>query len=155
MASLGEGGGVYARGDFRPNRQLGVPDPLRARGGVDGGAAGAVLRGVPPGGRPASRTVFLFGGQHAARAVVGALAPRGDADRAALGPAGGGAFPAEHYLFGGLCQPAPAAGRLGGARFEGDDAPPQDRLRPDRKSTRLNSSHSQISYAVFCLKKKK
>src|SRR5688572_32543607 len=24
--------------------------------------------------------------------------------------------------------------------------------RPDRKSTRLNSSHSQISYAVFCLK---
>src|SRR2546430_10303998 len=28
-------------------------------------------------------------------------------------------------------------------------------LRPeDRKSTRLNSSHSQISYAVFCLKKK-
>src|SRR5688572_32690652 len=26
--------------------------------------------------------------------------------------------------------------------------------QPDRKSTRLNSSHSQISYAVFCLKKK-
>src|SRR2546430_10334432 len=26
---------------------------------------------------------------------------------------------------------------------------------PDRKSTRLNSNHSQISYAVFCLKKKK
>src|SRR5205085_4173053 len=33
-----------------------------------------------------------------------------------------------------------------------------ERLVPhfrDRKSTRLNSSHSQISYAVFCLKKKK
>src|SRR2546430_7621060 len=30
---------------------------------------------------------------------------------------------------------------------------PTDHL--DRKSTRLNSSHSQISYAVFCLKKKK
>src|SRR2546430_12884707 len=29
------------------------------------------------------------------------------------------------------------------------------RLWGDRKSTRLNSSHSQISYAVFCLKKKK
>src|SRR2546430_14880799 len=28
-------------------------------------------------------------------------------------------------------------------------------VRLDRKSTRLNSSHSQISYAVFCLKKKK
>src|SRR5437868_12599509 len=27
--------------------------------------------------------------------------------------------------------------------------------RPDRKSTRLNSSHVSISYAVFCLKKKK
>src|SRR5688572_31380131 len=27
-------------------------------------------------------------------------------------------------------------------------------MAPDRKSTRLNSSHSQISYAVFCLKKK-
>src|SRR5206468_12370600 len=29
------------------------------------------------------------------------------------------------------------------------------RVRLDRKSTRLNSSHDQISYAVFCLKKKK
>src|SRR5688572_31835039 len=29
------------------------------------------------------------------------------------------------------------------------------RSAQDRKSTRLNSSHSQISYAVFCLKKKK
>src|SRR5690349_22730288 len=29
------------------------------------------------------------------------------------------------------------------------------RLVPDRKSTRLNSSHVEISYAVFCLKKKK
>src|SRR2546430_9897156 len=34
--------------------------------------------------------------------------------------------------------------------------PPSRKLRErDRKSTRLNSSHSQISYAVFCLKKKK
>src|SRR3989475_9659055 len=30
----------------------------------------------------------------------------------------------------------------------------QDEVGQDRKSTRLNSSHSQISYAVFCLKKK-
>src|SRR3712207_8470759 len=28
-------------------------------------------------------------------------------------------------------------------------------VHPDRKSTRLNSSHANISYAVFCLKKKK
>src|SRR2546430_11930754 len=31
----------------------------------------------------------------------------------------------------------------------------EDPAALDRKSTRLNSSHSQISYAVFCLKKKK
>src|SRR2546430_12792928 len=31
----------------------------------------------------------------------------------------------------------------------------ESRIYQDRKSTRLNSSHSQISYAVFCLKKKK
>src|SRR5205814_9721370 len=35
--------------------------------------------------------------------------------------------------------------------FAGRDPPP----RRDRKSTRLNSSHLGISYAVFCLKKKK
>src|SRR2546430_14230101 len=40
----------------------------------------------------------------------------------------------------------------------GTDDPQQRTARifgADRKSTRLNSSHSQISYAVFCLKKKK
>src|SRR5438094_6274797 len=40
---------------------------------------------------------------------------------------------------------APARGRLR----------PGARLAQDRKSTRLNSSHRTISYAVFCLKKKK
>src|SRR3972149_4137876 len=48
-------------------------------------------------------------------------------------------------------------------RSENDKSPHDHRLRAqhgsphgrlDRKSTRLNSSHSQISYAVFCLKKK-
>src|SRR2546427_8009693 len=39
--------------------------------------------------------------------------------------------------------------RLPGAHRQGEDG------LLDRKSTRLNSSHSQISYAVFCLKKKK
>src|SRR5688572_32599849 len=34
-------------------------------------------------------------------------------------------------------------------------SPPGHAVPLDRKSTRLNSSHSQISYAVFCLKKKK
>src|SRR3712207_8375853 len=42
--------------------------------------------------------------------------------------------------------PRPVLG--GGEVAEGEDAP------ADRKSTRLNSSHANISYAVFCLKKK-
>src|SRR3712207_9536504 len=41
-------------------------------------------------------------------------------------------------------------------RFRQLDGHRPDRLRgEDRKSTRLNSSHANISYAVFCLKKKK
>src|SRR3712207_8185637 len=35
------------------------------------------------------------------------------------------------------------------------DAADKHRVHQDRKSTRLNSSHANISYAVFCLKKKK
>src|SRR5256886_7003772 len=37
--------------------------------------------------------------------------------------------------------------------YQQSDAQLQSLLKRDRKSTRLNSSHSQISYAVFCLKK--
>src|SRR5207253_9278195 len=52
---------------------------------------------------------------------------------------------------------------LGGADRPGEEAVPERRvgheadaeLAQDRKSTRLNSSHVAISYAVFCLKKKK
>src|SRR3712207_7700637 len=46
--------------------------------------------------------------------------------------------------------------RVGGARA-GDQrrGAAAQRGRRDRKSTRLNSSHANISYAVFCLKKKK
>src|SRR3712207_6903272 len=36
-----------------------------------------------------------------------------------------------------------------------DDRGREEHARLDRKSTRLNSSHANISYAVFCLKKKK
>src|SRR3970282_2370361 len=39
-------------------------------------------------------------------------------------------------------------------RREGHEAPGEACRRRDRKSTRLNSSHITISYAVFCLKKK-
>src|SRR2546430_8857195 len=40
-------------------------------------------------------------------------------------------------------------------KFENKRCALPDLADVDRKSTRLNSSHSQISYAVFCLKKKK
>src|SRR2546421_6884809 len=61
----------------------------------------------------------------------------------------------------------PIYGRCWTASGEGDDRGDRGGVRPgrarggpvpqarDRKSTRLNSSHDQISYAVFCLKKKK
>src|SRR2546430_11929728 len=55
-----------------------------------------------------------------------------------------------------LGAPGPGGARAGrAARSDGAllGAPARDAR--DRKSTRLNSSHSQISYAVFCLKKKK
>src|SRR3712207_7869044 len=45
------------------------------------------------------------------------------------------------------------AGMLG-YDVEGGEYPGYSMLSPDRKSTRLNSSHANISYAVFCLKKK-
>src|SRR5579883_3540226 len=62
------------------------------------------------------------------------------------------------------CQ-APTTGRGGAGERTRTSTPWGDRdlnparlpvpPRPDRKSTRLNSSHVKISYAVFCLKKKK
>src|SRR3712207_7411269 len=58
--------------------------------------------------------------------------------------------------------PKPHLARLAGEHCGSPSpgrAPPRSRPRPgpprDRKSTRLNSSHANISYAVFCLKKKK
>src|SRR5262245_66663168 len=51
----------------------------------------------------------------------------------------------------------PLGGAAEGLLVESQRASDQDRgqSEPDRKSTRLNSSHLGISYAVFCLKKKK
>src|SRR3712207_9024058 len=52
--------------------------------------------------------------------------------------------------------PEPAGARVRHADRRGAAAGRDDALRRevDRKSTRLNSSHANISYAVFCLKKK-
>src|SRR6266496_3963357 len=61
-----------------------------------------------------------------------------------------------------LVAKAPAGSRAGGRRRPGRGPGGRGRRRHqrgsragDRKSTRLNSSHVEISYAVFCLKKKK
>src|SRR2546430_9978976 len=72
-----------------------------------------------------SRGLQPGGVRGARRAGPGALARAHDADRA-------------------------QRARLEGVRARSDAGP----TRQDRKSTRLNSSHSQISYAVFCLKHK-
>src|SRR2546430_12385679 len=58
------------------------------------------------------------------------------------------AYKAQPYLLLGNIQPdlqRAVRAQMNGLRLVGGE---------DRKSTRLNSSHSQISYAVFCLKKK-
>src|SRR2546427_7062542 len=66
---------------------------------------------------------------------LGPTRPRVVGGRARRGPQGDAASRAAHF------RPL-SPGRIRGTKG-------------DRKSTRLNSSHSQISYAVFCLKKKK
>src|SRR2546427_9582299 len=66
-------------------------------------------------------------------------------------------FPYTTLFRSGLRQPS--ADALAAISLSDDDVRPVGVGREvgngDRKSTRLNSSHSQISYAVFCLKKKK
>src|SRR2546427_4774426 len=52
-------------------------------------------------------------------------------------------------------EPDPAASRSSSGLVRAGVRGAHQPRRRDRKSTRLNSSHSQISYAVFCLKKKK
>src|SRR2546430_17236868 len=59
------------------------------------------------------------------------------------------ALPIWHFTSGDMRDASPACGKR--TMDTGQPSMPQR----DRKSTRLNSSHSQISYAVFCLKKKK
>src|SRR2546429_3794621 len=60
----------------------------------------------------------------------------------------------EIVIVGGNRAPLPRGDDLGGVETETTKLGGTPRLPPDRKSTRLNSSHGYISYAVFCLKKK-
>src|SRR3712207_8822955 len=95
--------------------------------------------------RPPRSTLFPYTTLFRSEAV---RRPQPGEDRLLIGrggPEGGMPALARHH------GPAVARGN------EGADA--EARSRPedhqDRKSTRLNSSHANISYAVFCLKKKK
>src|SRR5438094_6988284 len=77
------------------------------------------------------------------------------------------ALPIWHHRLHAEGQPTDPGGPVGGEerrshgvgvaldRDLGPRRPPGRRGQSDRKSTRLNSSHRTISYAVFCLKKKK
>src|SRR5438034_8836889 len=54
-----------------------------------------------------------------------------------------------------LVEPAPVGTEEFEGEFDVNRLSPEEQELQDRKSTRLNSSHTVISYAVFCLKKKK
>src|SRR3712207_8284814 len=89
--------------------------------------------------RPPRSTLFPYTTLFRSRArLAGEGADGGHGDLAR----GRGAVPGPGALRGGGAGPAPGSHR-GALRNPGD-----------RKSTRLNSSHANISYAVFCLKKK-
>src|SRR5215211_8070248 len=117
---------------------------------------GTVCRGPQPparGRRRGRRRRGSGAGRAAGRAAGG-----GDPSHPA-GRAGGGGRGDHHRARAGIGPAAPARTR---PRVRGDTTAGRPvRRRPgrgprrDRKSTRLNSSHTVISYAVFCLKKKK
>src|SRR5687768_18188351 len=94
--------------------------------------------------RPPRSTLFPY--TTLFRSGGGRLPPRAPGSRSSTGSAG----------VAGACA-APGSRRIRGSMYHDDritlDLDPDE--MPDRKSTRLNSSHGYISYAVFCLKKKK
>src|SRR2546430_4392296 len=99
--------------------------------------------------RPPRSTLFpyttLFRSE---RAAVGTLKVRHlvDGDRRVAAASGAGR---DRVLMGGRQRHEPG-GDEEGARHEGLSGDQPYSVPGDRKSTRLNSSHSQISYAVFC-----
>src|SRR5689334_24784374 len=96
--------------------------------------------------RPPRSTLFPY--TTLFRSIRGRVPPRAGARRAR---------PLPHHPLDELPRRRGVLGTGGGrVRRRGTSAPTARRRRTqDRKSTRLNSSHSSISYAVFCLKKKK
>src|SRR6266853_3112237 len=91
---------------------------------------------------PPDRVLRIAGGNQGKLSIVG----RGALSVAVL-PADAPVLRDQRFDFGEPC--------VGKEAKDAATAPDFHVTRTDRKSTRLNSSHSQISYAVFCLKKKK
>src|SRR5256886_17530438 len=98
-------------------------------------------------GKVKNRTLANLSGWDRARIEALRRALRGDFDHAALSE------PTLGPVFGLLYTLKQIADALGITAALGNTV--FGKPKTDRKSTRLNSSHSQISYAVFCLKKKK
>src|SRR5690625_6347178 len=95
-------------------------------------------------------------------APLAGRAGRGPGHRVATGPAGtqtprgvGGMSRPMARRIGTVISGALLLGAAAGVAVSGEQWPAPQQPLPDRKSTRLNSSHVAISYAVFCLKKKK
>src|SRR6266851_5715947 len=123
--------------------------PVRPRGQADGAAAREGLRQAQQERRARCRGIVR--GDEPADDAVRA----GEDRRAAGGPDAGGSTPAADRKAHAAQQRDPRP--RGGVRSDRGQGSGQDRavIGADRKSTRLNSSHITISYAVFCLKKKK
>src|SRR2546422_4988677 len=92
--------------------------------------------------RPPRSTLFPYTTLFRSHALIEEVAPRGDDQRARRQDA---------RIPGRLAEPGPDVAQ---DLLEHEAADPRPRVDRDRKSTRLNSSHGYISYAVFCLKKK-
>src|SRR3712207_8096298 len=86
------------------------------------------------------------------RPPISTLFPYTTLFRSAGGHAGAPGDDRRQHLRG--AQAVPRAGHAEPDRVRGHLPAARGAGRPDRKSTRLNSSHANISYAVFCLKKK-
>src|SRR6266567_6641894 len=137
--------------------QLSAPPAVRLAGAEDSTGSDRHGSAGPERGRhrPVTERIACWSARHAVLALLAWLLVVG------------GAVLAGH-LYGTQSQPQYDPGRSGVAERMLDRlhvvTPPSESvlIQPrtpgpgrDRKSTRLNSSHSQISYAVFCLKKKK
>src|SRR2546427_4091999 len=137
-------GGSYGRGTMvcRTRKDFSGPCGAPAMYALEGGSVGLQIGGE------ATDFVFLVMNDRGAESLLHSKVKLGADISAAAGPKGRSASAdTDAYMRAEMLSYSRARGAFAGISLEGST------LR-DRKSTRLNSSHSQISYAVFCLKKK-